>query len=179
MNRKGSLCYILLCWGHPQLNERLDLHMADLDGKDLKILEQLQLNAQITYQELAGKIGVSKATIHNRIKDLESKGVITGYISLLDPTKLGLDITALIMVQVSGGKLVEVEQQIAKHPNVSIVLDITGEFDVALICHFRNSDALSKFVKYLLAIPHVHRTTSSIALNIVKMDPRFKLPDHD
>ena len=158
---------------------RRNIKMIDLDEKDLKILDQLQLNAQKTYQELAEKIGVSKATIHNRIKDLEKKGVITGYISLLDPTKLGLDITALITVQVSGGKLVEVENRIAKHPNVSIVLDVTGEFDVALIGHFRNSDELSKFVKYLLAIPHVHRTTSSIALNIVKMNPRFKLPDFD
>ncbi len=81
------------------------------------------------------------------------------------------------MVQVNEGKLVEVEQAIAKHPNVSMVLDITGDFDVALLCHFKNSDALSKFVKHLLAIPNVDRTTSSIALNRIKLDPRFNLPD--
>ncbi|MHA1712491.1 MAG: Lrp/AsnC family transcriptional regulator [Candidatus Ranarchaeia archaeon] len=150
--------------------------MPDLDEKDLQILEMLQKNAQVTYQELADHIKVSRATIHNRIKDLEKRGIIKRYIPLLDPSKLGLDITALILVQVSGGKLVEVEKKIAKHPNVTLVLDITGEFDVALVCHFKNSDALSRFVKYLLSIPHVHRTTSSIALNIVKMDPRLNLP---
>ncbi len=151
--------------------------MPILDKKDLKILKALQENCTKTLEELASDTTLSKTTIRYRIKQLEKAGIIKGYIPLLDPSKLGLDITALIMVQVNEGKLVEVEQEIAKHPNVSMVLDITGDFDVALLCHFKNSDALSQFVKHLLAIPNVDRTTSSIALNRIKLDPRFNLPD--
>ncbi|MCD6408844.1 MAG: Lrp/AsnC family transcriptional regulator, partial [Candidatus Verstraetearchaeota archaeon] len=107
------------------------------------------------------------------IKKLESLGIIRGYTTLLDPYKLGFELTALILMQVDGAHIVEVEREIAKHREVCGVYDITGDFDILVIARFRTREELNNFIKSVLKLPHIKRTVTSIALNIVKEN--FKL----
>ncbi len=144
-----------------------------LDDIDRKILALLQKNARISFRDIADAVGISVGTVHNRIKKLESLGIIRGYTTLLDPYKLGFELTALILMQVDGAHIVEVEREIAKHREVCGVYDITGDFDILVIARFRTREELNNFIKSVLKLPHIKRTVTSIALNIVKEN--FKL----
>ncbi len=146
-----------------------------LDDLDIKILRALEENARMSYREIAQKFGVATGTIYNRIKKLTDRGVIKGYAPLIDPEKVGLNITALILVQVDGKHLVEVEEEIAKFDEVSVVYDITGDFDVAVVARFRDRDELNSFIKRLLAMQHVKRTVTNFVLNVVKEDLRVRV----
>src|SRR5690606_16359197 len=71
---------------------------TDLDRYDLKILAALQENAAISNQELADRIGLSPSPCSRRVKQLEEAGYILRQVALLDPHKLGLTLTAFVMV---------------------------------------------------------------------------------
>ncbi|MCX8168768.1 MAG: Lrp/AsnC family transcriptional regulator [Candidatus Methanomethylicia archaeon] len=139
-----------------------------LDDIDLEIIRRLRENSKITYKELAEEMELSIGAMHSRIKRLENKGVIKGYTINVDHSKLGYDITAIIMMQVEGPYIVEVEKILANNPDIMSIYDITGEFDIAVIAKLKDREHLNKLIKGILTIPHVKRTVTSIALSVVK-----------
>jgi macrodomain Ter protein organizer (MatP/YcbG family) len=58
---------------------------------------------------------------------------------------------------------------------VFAVYDITGDYDVAIVTRFKDRSGLNDFVKSLLAAPHVKRTVTNLALNIIKENLQIKL----
>jgi DNA-binding Lrp family transcriptional regulator len=148
---------------------------VELDELDREILKKLQEDARKSYRELAEELKVATGTIYNRIKRLTDAGVIKGYTVIVDPAKVGLDLTAIVLIQVDGEHLVEVEKEIAKAENVCSVYDITGEFDAAIIARFENTASLNSFIKSILAMPHIKRTVTSVVLNVVEEDLRVKI----
>lgn len=147
-----------------------------LDNLDRRILNELVENPRISYRELARKLGVSVGTVHLRIRKLLAKGIIKGFTVQLDLSKIGYDITALILVKVDGKHIIDVERDVAKYTNVCAVYDVTGEFDVIVVAKFKTIKELNSFVKTLLAKPYVISTNTSIALNVVKEDFKLKVP---
>ena len=107
------------------------------------------------------------AVIH-RVKKYEESGVIKGYIPLVDPGFLGLDLTAIIALRISQGKLLEVQENIAEDPRVMAVYDITGEWDSLVIGYFKDRKDLNDFIKNLLSQKNVDRSVTHIVLNVVK-----------
>ncbi len=160
-----------------QAASHTDDHPIDSrDAVDNKILNLLQEDSRLSFNKVADKIGVSVGTAYNRIKHLEAKGLLKGYIVLLDPIKLGYGLTAIIMVQAEGGHLVDVETAIAENKCVTAVYDVTGDSDAVVIAKFKDRNSMNLFVKHLLTSPHVKRTVTNIALNTIKEDFRVKLP---
>ena len=103
-----------------------------IDEKDISILNVLLENSRLSCRQISKRTGYSISTVINRIKKLEESGIIRRYTLDIDFTKLGYDFPVIIDVRVSEGKLLEVEQEIAKNPHVIAVYDITGEFDVSV-----------------------------------------------
>ncbi len=147
-----------------------------LDELDKKILNVLIENPRITYRKLAKTLGVSVGTVYARIKKLIGRGIIKDFTIQVNFAKIGYDVTALILVKVDGKHIIDVEREVAKHPNVCAVYDVTGEFDVIVVAKFRNISELNKFIKAILAKPYVISTNTSIALNVVKEDFKLKVP---
>ena len=147
--------------------------MFALDEIDKKILAELLKNSNRSNRELAKAIGVSAATVINHIQRLESAGVITDYTVMLDFERLGFELTVIMEVTVSRGKLLEVQEDIAKLPYVCGVYDVTGEIDSVVIAKFRNRRELSEFPKDLLGMDNVERTNTHVVLNTVKEDFRM------
>jgi DNA-binding Lrp family transcriptional regulator len=144
-----------------------------IDETDIKILRKLLLDGRTSYRKIAGEIGVSPPTVLSRVEKLEKDGIIKAYSALLDHEKLGFDLTAIIEITANKGKIVEIEKQIAKFPNVCAVYDITGLTDMVVIAKFRNRRELSNFVKKDLSLPFVERTNTHVVLITVKEDFRF------
>jgi DNA-binding Lrp family transcriptional regulator len=88
---------------------------------------------------------------------------------------MGYVFTVLILIQVEGQHLVEVEEILAGIKEVTAVYDITGEFDVAVLAKFTTQSTLNTFIKSTLKIPYIKRTVTNMVLNVVKEDPRVVL----
>jgi len=147
--------------------------MINMDELDNKILRKLNENARKSYREIARELKVSLSTISNRIKKLEDEKIIEGYIPLVNQEKMGFDLTAVINVKISHGKLIEVQERISKDKHVSSIYDITGDWDSLIIANFKDRRDLNGFIKGVLAMENVEKTNTQIVLNIVKNEKRI------
>jgi DNA-binding Lrp family transcriptional regulator len=147
--------------------------MMQLDETDVKIMKALTLDARLSSRQIASQCGISIGTVLSRIKRMEKDGVIKGYSVMLDHEKLGYELTIVCEITVSKGRLLEVENEIARLPNVCCVYDVTGLTDAVIIAKFKKREELSKFTKRLLAIPYVERTNTHVVLTTIKEDFRI------
>jgi len=143
------------------------------DEKDEKILKHLLVDARQSARQLAHKLNISTVTMISRLKKLEEKKIIQGYTVRLNHSALGYDITGIIEVTTTKGKMVEIEDEISKIENVCAVYDITGNADIMVIGKFKDRTSLSEFVKKISSIPNVENTITHLVLNTVKEDNRF------
>jgi DNA-binding Lrp family transcriptional regulator len=144
--------------------------IVKIDEIDKKILHLLNEDGRMSYREISRKLGVSVGTVHNRVEKLMKNGVIKKFVPVIDHSKLGYKLTAIIGVRVKGGVLRNWEERTAYHKNVLAIYDVTGEFDAILIGKFRDTSELDKFIKGLLKENDVQRTYTQTVLNIVKED---------
>lgn len=144
------------------------------DETDLMILRELQEDAMTSYRDIAEKLNLSVGTVHNRIKRLKEVGLIKSFSAIVDAEKLGFGLTAIVLMQVEGERIVEVEERLATSKSIIAVYDTTGEFDIIAIGKFKNREDLNTFIKDVLKIQSIKRTVTSIALNVVKEDLRIR-----
>ncbi len=145
----------------------------DIDDKDVEILKCLLTDARQSARQLSQRLNVSTVTMLSRIKKLEEKKFIHGYSARLNHELLGYDITVIIEIKTTQGKMLEIENEIAKHDNVIAVYDITGDADTVIIAKFKDRTSLSIFVKKLSTIPNIENTVTHIVLNTIKEDNRL------
>ncbi len=148
--------------------------MSQLDETDFKILDALLDDARLSSRQIADRIGVSVGTVLSRIKRMENEGIIKGYSAIVDHEKLGYELTVVTEITVAKGKLLDVEHEVAKNPNVCCVYDVTGLTDAIVVAKFKSRKDLSDFTKRLLSLPYVERTNTHLVLTTVKEDFRFK-----
>ncbi len=148
---------------------------AGLDDVDLRIIRALNQDARKSYREIARELDLALSTVSNHVKQLEDAGFVKGYVPVMDPGKLGFDLVVIVGVKIAHGKLLEVQQRIAKSPRVFGVYDVTGEWDSMLLARFRDREDLNAFIKEILSVPHVERTTTHLVLNTVKEEKRVLL----
>jgi DNA-binding Lrp family transcriptional regulator len=143
-----------------------------LDGTDVKILRILLSDARFSSRQIAKKTGVSVGTVLSRMKKMEQTGIIKEYSAIVDHEKLGYELTVIIEITISKGRLSEIAKEIAKVPNVCCVYNVTGLTDAMVIAKFKKREELSGFTKYLLSLPHVERTNTHVVLTSMKEDFR-------
>ncbi|MBI4020650.1 MAG: Lrp/AsnC family transcriptional regulator [Candidatus Aenigmarchaeota archaeon] len=147
--------------------------MNALDEKDRKILELLRQNAKLTTQQISKKTLIPITTVHNRIKKMESTGIIKGYTVLVDHKKLGKDVLAFILLAVSyvlpSGKKIsqaDLAKAIGRMPEVEEVHIVTGGTDIIIKIRVKDMDELNTFViTRLRNLEGVENTQTIIALS--------------
>jgi DNA-binding Lrp family transcriptional regulator len=144
-----------------------------LDETDVKILRSLVADARLSSRQVSKKSGVSIGTVLTRMRKLEKEGVVRGYSAVVNHEKLGYMLTALIEITVSKGRLLEMENEIARMSNVCAVYDVTGLTDAFVIAKFKSREDLSSFAKRLLAMPYVERSNTHVVLTTIKEDFRL------
>lgn len=84
-----------------------------LDEIDRKLLSELQLDARTSYAELGRRVGLTTPAVIERVRKLEDAGIVTGYRAEIDPSKVGLPITAFVRMSITGvdySHIIEVAQ---------------------------------------------------------------------
>ena len=112
-------------------DQPLSLNKAlSLDRTDKRILEKIQNNDRMSNLELADSIGLSPTPCARRVKRLEDAGIIRGHATLLDESKLGLKLTALISISMdrhTPERFQNFEEQIKRFPEIVECSLVTGQ----------------------------------------------------
>ncbi|HIP74890.1 MAG TPA: Lrp/AsnC family transcriptional regulator [Thermococcus paralvinellae] len=125
--------------------------MVDIDEKDEAILKELRRNGRATLTELGRKIGLSPASVKNRIEKLEDLGAIRGYSAIVDPIFLNEFVQAMIEVELLTDDETVDEKlcSISGLDNVVGVYRKTGEFQILIRANFRDVSQLREFLRNL------------------------------
>ena len=144
----------------------------DLKPKDIELLRCLNQNGKASQRELAASTGTALGTVNSHIKNLEKEKIIKGYYAEVNPEKVGFNLTAIINLRITKGKIMDVQSSIAKHPRVFAVYDITGEWDSLILARFKDRQEMDSFIKTTLSQNNIERTSTSLVLNNVKEELR-------
>lgn len=141
-----------------------------LDVQDARILELLQENGRATQLEIAKAIGLSQPAVAERIRKLEEREIITGYVARVDAHKLGNDITAYIGVGIEHPKFFEgFTAKVMALRDVQECHRVAGQDSYLLKVKTANTSTLDHLlVEQLRTIPGVTRTFTTIVLASVK-----------
>lgn len=139
-----------------------------LDEIDKKIIKVLQDDARTSLRKISKLVKVSLGTVSNRVKRMERNGVIKGYSVILDPDQIGWELNVVIGLRIQKGRLIEIQERIAKDSRVHGVYDVTGDFDSMVIARAKNRKDLDDLSKNVLSIDGVERSITHLVLNTVK-----------
>ena len=135
---------------------------APLDATDLDIVAALTADGRMSVNELAQRVSVSRATAYARLERLRASGVIRGFTVVVDPAKLGLPLTALILLNVDQHGWRALSDELMHLPGVEYLALTSGEFDMVLLVRVPDVAALRDVVLVkLTAMPEI-RTTRTI-----------------
>lgn len=143
-----------------------------LDEVDRKVLDVLQADGRISMQQLAERVGLSRAAVYARVRRLETSGVITRYAAIVDPDMAGFDLLCFVGVAVAVHSHEVVERTrlaLAALPEVLECHHVTGQFDYLLKVALRNRGELERFiVERLTPVPNIERINTSLVLHVAK-----------
>ncbi len=148
--------------------------VVDLDAIDRRILQFLQAQGRITYDELAAGISLSPSATLRRVKRLEEAGVVTGYVALVSPERVGLGLTAYINVRLAKhndqrSPIDAFAAAVQAWPEVVECAALTGEMDYLLRVLVRDMEHYSHFLMdSLLRHPAVQDCKTSFMLRRLK-----------
>ena len=143
-----------------------------MDDIDRKLLNLLQVNADLPLSEIAKKVGVSSTPCWNRIKRLEEKGIIKYKVSLVDKEKVGYAVTVFLSISVSNHNsdwFTEFERVVMRHSHILEVHRLTGSSaDYLLKIIAKSIEEYDAFQQQLISEIQFTGMSSSISLKEVK-----------
>lgn len=143
-----------------------------IDDTDKKILTILQDNGRITNSKLAQEIGLSPPAVLERVRRLESSGVIDKYVAILDRKQTGFEIQTIVMVCVSHHQTPSLENIVNRLTGMEEVLEchqLTGEVDFLLKVVVKDMASYTDFVNNKLSgIPGIQNVKTSFILETIK-----------
>jgi len=128
-------------------------HVVELDTIAWKIVENLQLDARMSFAELGRKVGLSTPAVAERVRRLEEAGVITGYHATVDIAKLGVPIHVLMRLTIPGGDLQigRTVTAIKELPEITRCHRITGDESFVIEAHLVSVRHLESLIDKLSA----------------------------
>lgn len=139
----------------------------------------MQYDGRTPFTTIAKQIGVSEATVRNRVARLRREGILQ-VVGVVDPHLLGLRATAIVGVVVHPPHLQEAAREIASFEEVSYLVMTSGAFDLLVEVLCRDTDHLASFLsEKLLHVPGVQRTETFYILRTYKLSYRWGMSPED
>jgi Lrp/AsnC family transcriptional regulator for asnA, asnC and gidA len=149
----------------------------EIDDKDLRILEILQKNSDITFTELGKILDISPSTAYIRVKKLRKTGYIKKTIALIDYDKLGFRIKALIFIKTDPKKMEDVVESLKRFDKIVSIYDVTGEPTVVAFVIVKNHIDLAKILDDVGKIDGVLSTSTMVIMRTFKEEYELSLTD--
>jgi DNA-binding Lrp family transcriptional regulator len=159
--------------------EQIPAPSFELDAIDIRMLNLLQENGRLSVRELAKKVNLSPTPVHERLRRLESTGIIDHYAAVVNPGRIGHLIVIFVNVILKehstrlGGEFI---RKITSFPEVVEFYTIGGEHDFMIKVMVPDMASYRRFfVDQLGEVPNIARLQSVIVLDTIKKDNKIPL----
>lgn len=137
-----------------------------MDATDINIINQLIDNSRISLSELSTRIHLSVSAISERIRKLESEGIIDRYTAVINYDRLGFDVTAYMNVILDDPSHKDSFIRFAQQTPDIVECDyIAGDYDFILKINTQNTHTLEKVLTSVRALKGVGRTKTTLVLS--------------
>ena len=154
-----------------------------LDRIDRQILQLLRQDGRMSHAAIAKVVGLSGPAVHERIRKLESRGVIAGYTVVLDPQALDRDNVAFVMVTLSEGNEFAADDpivaRICDEPDVLEFHRIAGQDCYLVKIRTSTTKELERLLRRIRSIRGVARTRTTICLSTELETPTIAVPTEE
>jgi Lrp/AsnC family leucine-responsive transcriptional regulator len=144
----------------------------ELDNFDIAILGVLRDDARASLQDISGKVGLSTTPCWNRIKKMESEGVIQGYTVRIDQAAIGFTETVIVQVTLESHNdetLYAFGKALGEIPEVLEAFLISGDYDYFIRIAVRDTRDYERLLREkLYRIPGIRHSKSSFVLRRLK-----------
>ena len=149
-----------------------------MDAIDIKLLDLLQQNAELTIQELSTEVHLSTTPCWKRINQLKNNGYISKTVSLVDRKMVGSNVTAMVFVTVNTHDQQKIKifaKTVLEIPEVIECYRMSGEIDYLLKVVVSDIESYDTFYKNLIAQVQFLKVTSHFAIEEIKSTTKIPL----
>ena len=150
-----------------------------MDNIDVKIIKMLQKNARVTASEIANKISLSVPAVSDRLKKLESSGIIQQYTAIINPRLLKKTLTAVMFISLETPEFTDEFVDFIRRQNEILSCHyLAGDFDYLLNIVTEDTFSLEALLNKIKSVPGVQKTRTIVALSTIK-DKYSITPEED
>jgi Lrp/AsnC family leucine-responsive transcriptional regulator len=136
-----------------------------MEGIDLEIVRLLSRDGRMSFTHLGKETGLSTSAVHQRVRRLEQRGVLSGYVAQVDHTALGLGLTAFVAVKpIDPAAPDDTAERLACIPAVEACYSVAGDYSYFLLVRVATPVALEELLADIRAKGNVS-THSTIVLS--------------
>lgn len=139
-----------------------------MDDTDIALIGALRRDARQSVSELAGTLGISRATLRNRLSRLEQSGVIAGYTVVLQSEIEPQAVQAVMLVEVEGKAAEEVIRRLRDMPEVTTIHTTNGRWDLLAEIAVADLPAFDAALRRIRYVRGIANTETSILLSTRK-----------
>ena len=143
-----------------------------MDKTDRKILRELQIDATLSLADLAERVSLSPTPCWKRIKRLENDGYITSRVTLVNPEKVGLNVSVFVHIKTQHHNsewLKSFAEKVYQYPEVAECYRMSGEYDYLLRVVVKDIHSFDLFYKTLVnSVDGLTDVTSSFSMEQMK-----------
>jgi Lrp/AsnC family leucine-responsive transcriptional regulator len=146
-------------------------HRVDIDEMDQRILNILQRDARLSFRNIARQLKVSDATVRSRVARMEQNKVIKRFTALVNPEETGMDVVALIQLEVDSQVLTKVNTDLRAVEEVKLVMETGDRPNMVVFAIFPTREELNAFLDdHVRGKPGIQLIAVTLALGLRKYD---------
>lgn len=138
-----------------------------LTDTDAQLLTALICDRGDDLTTVAEILGVPVPTVQNRLRSLEAKGIITGYMPRLNYSMLGFDVTAIFEFEIAANMVSEMTSDLKNDSRVVTVYRITGSHDIVAIGKYEDTTKMNEQVQDFMANSKIERVDTSVVFETI------------
>lgn len=152
-----------------------------MDKTDRQIVRLLQRDGRMSHEQISKEINLSRPAVHDRIRRLETAGIIRGYSALVDWDALGLSLGAFVFVRIVGDSVSVAHKMFELGGSDAMVQEIhrvAGDWCLLVQTRSSTTNAFQRLYDEIRVLPGVQNTMTTITLStIVSEQGNPTIPD--
>ncbi|MGY1745877.1 Lrp/AsnC family transcriptional regulator [Blastococcus sp. SYSU D00695] len=139
---------------------------------DRALLAALARDGRASYTELAERVGLSVSAVHQRVRRLEQRGLITGYRACVDAAGLGLGLTAFVAITpIDVDRAEEAPGKLAHLPAIEACHSVAGAESYLLKVRVASTQALEELLRDIRSLANVSTRTTVVLSTVFEDRP--------
>ena len=145
------------------------MFLEGLDALDQKILTLLIENSRVSYSEIGERVGLSRVAVKARIQNMEERGVIEEYTTIVNPQKISGAVSCYFDIETEPEFLEEVSGRLAGNDSVTQIYRMTGSCRLHVHAVAAGQEEMERLIREEMdQLPGVTKLESHVILSRIK-----------